>query len=56
MDVMWLPMGQQQTVIERRCGKIEQSTNQCIMSQSNAWIFKDCWEQCTTEKCNDNLV
>lgn len=27
----------------------------CTAGSSNAWMYKDCWEQCEGDKCNDNL-
>ena len=56
MEVIWLPMGNQQTIIERKCGVATSSgSNMCTSGQSNAWLYKDCWEQCSEDKCNDNL-
>ena len=56
MEVMWLPMGNQHTVIERKCGVAGSSgSNMCTSGSSNAWLYKDCWEQCDGDKCNDNL-
>jgi len=55
MEVMWLPMGNQHTIVERRCGYQETAPNLCTGGASNAWMYKDCWDQCYTDSCNNDL-
>ena len=56
MEVQWLPLGNQHMTFERRCGQATSAgTNQCMAGQSNAWMYKDCWESCEGDKCNDNM-
>ena len=40
MEAIWLPMGNQEIIVERKCAKKEGSTNLCKASGSNAWMFK----------------
>jgi len=55
MEVQWLPLGNQHMTFERKCGRAEMPEGECITGSSNAWIYKDCWESCDGNLCNDNM-
>jgi len=41
MEVVWLPMGNQETIVERKCGSSSSSgSNMCTAGNSNAWTYK----------------
>ena len=40
MEAVWLPMGNQEIIIERKCAKKEGTPNLCKSGGSNAWMYK----------------
>ena len=46
MEIAWLPFGQQEILVERKCDVPNGSDNLCTERKTNGWLEKDCWEHC----------
>ncbi|CAG5088632.1 Oidioi.mRNA.OKI2018_I69.PAR.g11906.t2.cds [Oikopleura dioica] len=55
MEIAWLPFGQQEVLVERKCDVPNAIDNLCTERVTNGWLEKDCWEHCYDDMCNDNL-
>lgn len=46
MEIAWLPFGQQEILVERKCDVPNAIDNLCTERTTNGWLEKDCWEHC----------